>query len=102
MLGVAEAEIRGAYESGVTCRGLAVVYGVPESTMRDFLRRAGVEVRPLGRLSPEDVAEMVDLRQAGWTLQALGDRFGVSRVAVKRRLDQWTAADAAGVDEPAG
>jgi hypothetical protein len=44
-----------------------------------------------GRSGPivarEDVEEMRRLRQDGWTYTAIGDRFGVTRSAVKLRLD---------------
>lgn len=85
-----EAAIRGAYEAGGTCQGLAREYGVPESTMRNFFRRAQIQMRPLGKVTPQEVEQMVSLRERGWTYEAIGKKFGVTRVAVKRRLGQST------------
>lgn len=50
------------------------------------LRRCGVVLRPPGRLSLAHVDEMRRWRQDGWTYAAIGDRFGVTRSAVKLRL----------------
>lgn len=33
-----------------------------------------------------DLLELVTLREAGWTMQAIGERFGVARTTVLRRL----------------
>lgn len=93
----AREEIQAAYEVGATCQGLAREYGVPESTMRDFFRREGITMRPLRKVSSEEVAEMVRLREAGWTYREIGEQFGVTRHAVAMRLRRQ--ADAV-VDEP--
>lgn len=90
VLGYRVDEIRAAYEAGATCLALAREYGVPESTMRDFFRREGIQMRPLGKVSSEDVVEMVRLRTAGWTYQQIGERFGVTRHAVAMRLRRRT------------
>lgn len=79
-------EIRARYEAGGTCQGLARLYGVSESTMRDFFRRPGIVIRPLGTITAADVSGMVQLRAAGWTYREIGDKYGVTRQAVARRL----------------
>jgi transcriptional regulator with XRE-family HTH domain len=50
-------------------------------------------------LTREMVREMFELRAAGWTQQALGDRFGVDRSAVSRALagKRWSEVRA-GID----
>ncbi len=75
-----------AYQSGVGCTTLARKYGISEETMRVHLKAAGVVMRPVEKVTAEQVVEMAQLRQAGWTLQAIADRFGVTRVAVYHRL----------------
>jgi hypothetical protein len=35
---------------------------------------------------PIDLRELVTLRESGWTLQAIGERLGVGRTTVLRRL----------------
>lgn len=50
------------------------------------LKAAGVQVRPQGYLDPETLREMASLRAGGWTLRALGERYGVTRQTVAARL----------------
>lgn len=76
------------YRSGMGCVVLAQKYGVSENAVLAQLRRAGVELRSSGKVTPDDVVEMRRLRQEGWTYQAIGEKFGVTRMAVKRRLGQ--------------
>ena len=59
---------------------------VLENAVLAQLRRAGVELRAAGKVTADDVEEMRRLRRVGWTYQAIGDEFGVTRVAVTRRL----------------
>ncbi|HEY0890879.1 MAG TPA: hypothetical protein VGE38_14830 [Nocardioides sp.] len=79
-------EIRERYEAGGTCQGLAREYGVPESTMRDFFRRQGIVMRPLGKIAAADVPGMVQLREAGWAYREIGEKYSVTRHAVAMRL----------------
>lgn len=76
------------YEGGVGSTTLAVRYGVSETGVLCHLHRAGANVRPRGKLSEDDVVLAQELREAGWTYRAIGDRFGVSRTAIKLRLDR--------------
>jgi len=90
------------YRAGDGCTVLARRFGVSESGVLAQLKRAGVAVRPanLGKLTVEDVAAMRRLREAGWTHRAIGERFGVTRQAVGRRLDRSpnTGSDQTGLD----
>jgi hypothetical protein len=74
------------YQAGVGATTLALVHGVSENGLRGYLTRSGIVIRPLGKVSADDVAEMVRLRAAGWTYKAIGARFGVTRSAVSLRL----------------
>lgn len=74
------------YRSGMGCVVLAQKYGVSENAVLAQLRRAEVELRQPGKVTPDDVVEMRRLRQLGWTYQAIGEKFGMTRVAVRRRL----------------
>lgn len=62
---------------------------IDDPTARDKQRAAMRAVR--AKLSPELVLEMFELRAAGWTAQALGDKFGVNRTTVSRALrgNRW-------------
>jgi hypothetical protein len=74
------------YQAGVGATTLALVHGVSENGLRGHLTRSGIAIRPLGKLTPEQVAELRRLRSEGWTLQAIADRYGVTRHAVRHRL----------------
>lgn len=74
------------YQAGEGCTSLSRRYGISENAVLALLERAGVPRRPLGRFTPDDVAEMRRLRQAGWTYREIGEKFGVTKVAVSRRL----------------
>src|SRR6185369_11704575 len=69
--------------AGLSSRG----FWVPVESVRRALQQMGaalpehpVYVKP----SPERDAEIYALRQSGLTLQAIGDRFGLSREGVRR------------------
>lgn len=74
------------YAAGMGSVQIARKYGVSDSTVLVHLKASGVEIRPPGKLSPDDMAEVRRLRSQGWTHQQLADRFGVSRAAVSLRL----------------
>lgn len=93
VLGRRVEEIRAAYEAGATCQGLALEYGVPESTMRGFFRREGIVIRPNGKIAAADVTEMARLRDEGWTYREIGERFKVTRHAVAMRLRRGACLD---------
>lgn len=61
-------------------------YGIAENTVLARLKQAGVEVRPQGFLDPVALEEMASLRADGWTLRALGRRYGITRQTVASRL----------------
>jgi hypothetical protein len=50
--------IRADYESGMGCTLLARKYCVAENTMLAWLKSHGVELRPPGKLTPEDVVQI--------------------------------------------
>ncbi|MGL5823495.1 MAG: hypothetical protein ACRCYU_01325 [Nocardioides sp.] len=82
------AQIVREYEAGDGCCTLAVSHGLSENGVLALLKRQGVMLRPPGKVTPADVREMARLRERGWTYRAIGERFGVTRVAVKRRIRQ--------------
>jgi transposase len=76
------------YQTGMGCVQLARKYGVSDNTVLVRLKAAGVELRPRGKLTPTEAAELVRLRREGWTLTALAERYGVTRAAVHWRLQR--------------
>ena len=81
-----ESEILAEYAAGIGCTNLARKYGVSVSSMLAWLHREGADVRTFGRLTPRDTAEMARLREEGWTLRAIGERYGMTRHGVAMRL----------------
>lgn len=88
-----ESSVRADYEEGTGSVSLSRKYGVPVSTLLDWLRRQGVEVRSGEKLSTEDMIEVRRLRSDGWSHQRIADRFGVSRSAVSQRLARDSQQD---------
>ena len=74
------------YLAGVGSTVLARRYGVSENSVLAQLKRSGVKLRPPGKVSADDVTEMARLRHEGWTYTAIGEKFGITRTAVSRRL----------------
>jgi hypothetical protein len=74
------------YLAGDGCTILSRRYGVSENAVLAHLRRVGLVVRSLGKVTLDDVTEMRRLRSRGWTYQSIGERFGITRTAVSRRL----------------
>lgn len=87
------------YEAGMGCVLLARKYGVADNTVLVHLKRAGVELRAPRTLAPRDIDRMIKLRGEGWTLEAIGAKFGVTRQTVAARLRRLGASDA---DEQSG
>jgi hypothetical protein len=81
------------YLAGEGCTVLSRRYGVSENGVVYQLRRSGVAVRPRGKVTNQQVEQMRKLRDSGWTYQAIGDLFGITRSAVKLRLDRTTPED---------
>lgn len=68
---------------------LARKYGVSDSTVLARLRAAGVEIRPRKDVERSlQTDEMRRLRDQGWTLRDIGEKFGVTRQAVAMRLNR--------------
>lgn len=74
------------YKQGMGCVLPSRRYGIAENTVLARLKEAGVDVHPRGYLAPGALTEMKLLRAEGWTLQALGNRYGVTRQTVAKRL----------------
>ena len=74
------------YRSGLGCVLLSRKYGIAENTVLDRLKAAGVEVRRHGFLDADALTEMTSLRADGWTLRALGERYGITRQTVAARI----------------
>lgn len=74
------------YGRGMGCVLLSRKYGIAENTVLARLKEAGVDIRPHGCPDPDALREMASLRAEGWTLNALGEKFGVTRKTVAARL----------------
>jgi hypothetical protein len=90
-IGVSVDELARRYRSGETIEAIAAAVGVDPRTVRQRLRRAGVELRPPGRcrgyrLLHLDDAEIVRRYRAGETMPAIGRSLGVSAATVRDRL----------------
>jgi len=83
-----ETEILAEYATGTGSTTLARMYGISETAMLAWLHRHGAEIHTFGRLTPQDTIEMARLRQEGWTLRAIGERYAVTRQAVAMRLQR--------------
>lgn len=81
-----EATVLSDYASGMGSVSLSRRYGVPVSTLLDWLRQQGAEIRSGGKLSAEDMVDVRRLRAEGWSHQKIADRFGVTRSAISIRL----------------
>lgn len=74
------------YVSGMGCVLLPRKYCIAENTVLARLKEAGVPVRPPVSIEPVALAEMASLRADGWTLRARGQRYGLTRQTVAKRL----------------
>lgn len=74
-----------AYCDGATIYELGDRFGIDRKTVSRILHRHKVPIRRQG-LSPSQVAEASRLREAGWTLKRIADRFDASARTVARRL----------------
>lgn len=77
------------YTAGASSYHLAAAHELRRNTVRNVLRRNGVELREgnVRALSDEQKGEIRDRRSAGETLAALAERFGASVTTIKRALD---------------
>ena len=85
--------IEADYKSGLGCVLIARKYGISDNTVLAHLKAAGVQIRPRGKLTVEDLVEIRRLRSEGWTQQRIADRFGVTRAAMSLRLSRQPSAD---------
>ncbi len=74
------------YMSGEGSSTLARAFGLSENGVLAQLRRSGAKIRPLGKVTPAEVQEMARLRERGLTYKAIGDRYGITRASVAKRL----------------
>lgn len=77
------------YRSGIGSWRLARQYGVSDSTVLAHVKAAGVEIEDPAQRHAANRAlttEMRRLRDKGWTLAAIGEKFGVTRQAISMRL----------------
>ena len=75
-------------ERGRSSAGIARELGCGKTTVRDALRRHGLERRRRGRVRMDDLSSerVAELRARGLTLRAIADELGVSVSTVWRRL----------------
>lgn len=77
------------YRTGIGSWRLAKKYGVSSTTVLERLKAAGAEVGSRSVEQSEQravTAEMEQLRAAGLTYREIGERFGVTRQTVAKRL----------------
>jgi DNA-directed RNA polymerase specialized sigma24 family protein len=79
-----EALIEG-YLAGRTVYTLAAEFGIDRRTVSAHLHRRGVPMRRRG-LSPEQQTDTIRLRDQGWSLARIGDRFNVDAGTVPNSL----------------
>lgn len=80
------------YQSGLGCVRLSRKYGIAENTVLERLKAAGVEICPQRFLDADALTEMTALRADGWTLRALGERYGMTRQTVAVRIRKAESA----------
>jgi transposase-like protein len=78
-------EVVATYAAGATVHELAAQFGINRRTVGKHLRARDVDTRPPG-LHPDDVPRAVELYRIGWSLAAIGEKFGTSANTVRTRL----------------
>lgn len=84
-----EEELAGHYSDGTSMRDLAEKYDVSLSTVRNVLRRQGIDPRQPARpefWTPKVLERLTNLSSEGFSEAYIGAELGVSRGAVNRRL----------------
>ena len=86
----AVAELVLAYRSGASVNQLATTFGIHRSTVKDHLRRAGVEIRPgqPPKLTEIMKDEVVELYKSGLSIRKIAVRFGVTDNPVHHALKE--------------
>lgn len=76
------------YQQGDSLLQLSHQFSIHRGTVKDHLRRAGVEIRPgnVAKLSDVDKDEIVKLYEAGLSIHNLALRFGVTDNPVHNAL----------------
>lgn len=92
------ADLVADYEAGLSIQKLAAKYKIRHETVARWLKRSGIEQRPLKIGIPRDrLAEALGLRKDGWSYARIGKRFGCSGTAVSSALrkyeEGWAAED---------
>ena len=80
------------YKEGFTLKEVGDKIGVNPSTVLDYLKRFGIEIRPRGipsQLNENDIAKMIDLYQKGHTAQEVGAKCGVNPSTVLDYLKRF-------------
>lgn len=73
------------YRGGRSTQEIADARGINRGTVSILVRRVGVPIRR-AELSPDQLAEASELYSAGWSLNRLGQRYGLDPKTIKRRL----------------
>lgn len=76
------------YQDGRSTYQLAMKWGIHRQTVAAILKRHGIEQRVHGRspLSEAELSEALALHADGWSINALGRRYGISPKTMKKRL----------------
>lgn len=77
-----------SYLDGLRVSQLAAQFGVHGTTVRAHLRRAGVELRPFRKLSPDQIVEVRQLHTTGVPQVDLATQFGVTITTIHRLLTE--------------
>jgi DNA invertase Pin-like site-specific DNA recombinase len=82
------------YEQGDSLMQLSSRFGIHRGTVKDHLRRAGIEIRPgnLAKLNEEDKDEIARLYEAGFSIHKLALQFGVTDNPVHHALKERGAS----------
>lgn len=72
---------------GAGARAAGIGYATAHQLLAPLAEAAGRQLKTWNEMSDDELEEAVQLRGEGWTLAALGQRYGVSRQAVTRRLE---------------
>ncbi len=81
------AELVEAYRHGVSMVKLAKQYGLHRNTVEAHLRRSGVTIRPVVKMTPALVERATKLYiEQMWTTARIGKEFGVDASTVAKAL----------------